>query len=214
MFPAAAATEDLAVVGRRTVSAVRMTGLVLFPLVPVAIVLAPEVIPAVLGDKWAPMVTPFQFLLAVGIAHAVANTIGESLSGTGNIRFRARLDVPWAVLTLVAVAVLAEVDGIRGAAVGHLAAFVPLAAAYALLATRRIGTSPLGLWRGLRGVLLAVAVQAAVTVGVRALADGAGDAAAAAVAAAAGLLAAVAVLLVLPSAPLRDARRLLRAGRS
>ncbi|MFL5843397.1 MAG: oligosaccharide flippase family protein [Solirubrobacteraceae bacterium] len=213
LFPAAAATQDLELVGRRTLSILRITSLLLFPLVPVAVVLAPAVIPAVLGEKWAPMVTPFQILLVVGIAHAVTNTIGESLSGGGGASFRSRIDISWAVGTLALVGVFALLDGIRGAALGHLAGFLPLLVGYAWWGTRRIGTDPKRLWEALRGILGAVAAQAAVTFGLWEALSSAPEGAAAAAAAGGGLLTALVVLWRLPSRPFDEARRLIAVAR-
>ncbi|MCW2990168.1 MAG: polysaccharide biosynthesis protein [Solirubrobacterales bacterium] len=214
LFPAAAATEDLALVGRRTLSILRITSLLLFPLVPVAIVLAPAVIPAVLGAKWAPMVTPFQILLVVGIAHAVTNTIGESLSGGGGVWFRSRIDVVWAVGTLALVGVFALADGIRGAALGHLVGFLPLLIGYSLWGTRKIGTDPGRLWGALRGIFGAVAAQAGVTAGLWFALDSAPEGLAATAAALGGLATALLILWRLPSAPFDEARRLVAVARS
>lgn len=209
LFPAAAATPDLETVGRRTLTVVRITALLLLPLVPPAIALAPSVLPAVLGAEWRPMVTPFQILLVVGVAHAVLNTIGESLSGTGNIRFRAWSDSLWAVGTVIAVFLLARAAGVDGAALGHLLFFVPLAGVYTVLGTKRIGTDARRLWGAVRDVVLAVGAQGAVTLGV-VVALGGGDAPlAAAIAAVVGLAVAAAVLHRSPSRPLHEGRALL-----
>lgn len=204
LFPAAAATKDLAVVGRRTVSIVRVTSTMLLPLVPAGAVLAPVLVRAVLGDKWAPMVGPLQILLAVGAAHAVTNVIGESLSGTGNVRQRAWWDASWALLTLGAVAVLAHFEGTKGAAAGHLVGFLPLAVGYLLIGTRLIGSSPGELWRAMRALLVAVALQAAVTVAVVEALGGAQEAGAAVAAAGAGLAVALLVLWRAPSRPIAE----------
>jgi lipopolysaccharide exporter len=213
LFPAAAATRELAIVGRRTVTVVRVSALLLFPLVPAAVVLAPTVVPGVLGDKWQPAVAPLQFLLIAGTLHAVTSVIGESLSGTGNIRLRVWSDGLWAFLTVGGVALLTQLDGIRGAALAHLVSFVPIALVYVLIGARRIGTSPSALWVALRDVLAAVAVQAVMTAATATALGGARDARAAAVGAAAGLAAAIAFLAVSPSRPLDDLLRLAREAR-
>ena len=114
LFPAAAATVDLATVARRTLVSVRMMGLILLPFVPPAIVLAPVVLPGLLGDEWKAMVAPFQILLVVGVGQAMVGMIGESLSGTGNIGWRARVNAVWAAGMVGALIVLVSADGIRG----------------------------------------------------------------------------------------------------
>ncbi len=215
LFPAVAATRDRETVARRTVKTARLVGLVLLPLVPPAIVLAPVVLPAVFGREWTPMVAPFQILLTVGAGHAVTNVIGESLSGTGNIRFRAAIDAVWAVATLVAVFGLVHLDGIRGAALAHLALFLPLAFAYGTVGMRRIGGDSERLWFALRGVLVPVAVQALVTLGTFAVLMNAGVArgGAAPVAAVVGLLFVLAAITLAPSKPLVDVRATIASAR-
>lgn len=212
LFPAAAATDDLATVARRTLRAARMTALVLAPLVVPAVALAPTIVPLVLGDKWRAMVPPFQILLITGVGHGVVNVIGESLSGTGGIRFRAWVHAVWALLTVVAVAILVDVAGIRGAALAHLLLFVPLALAYAVRGTRLLGSGPAALWHALRPIAVAVAAQATVAAVVWLVLE-ALDAPRAAMHVAAALGAAVVALVMLgvgEHAPLRDARRSFR----
>ena len=216
LFPVAAATSDLATVARRTLRATRLTSLVLLPLLIPAAVAAPAVVPAVLGDEWRPMITPFQILLVTGVGHALVNVIGESLSGTGGVPFRAAVHAVWAVLTLITVAVLVNLYGIRGAAAAHLLLFIPLAIAYAVRGTQLLGTSAAALWREIRPVALAVVVQAiaAGAVGIGASAAGASYIAAQLAAAGAAVVAAALALGVGVDAPLRDARRSLRTGTS
>jgi PST family polysaccharide transporter len=162
LFPAAAAS-DPQTIRRRTIAGVRMTCMVLLPIIPVGVILAPTVVPAVLGERWAGMVTPLRILLVVGVAHAVVNVIGESLSGTGNIGFRARVNLAWMVGMVVALVVLVNADGIRGAALAHLILYVPVAVVYGFAGLRLLGGEPRRLGHALRGVGMLVGLQAAVT---------------------------------------------------
>ncbi len=166
LFPATALTEDLAVVGRRTAKAAGLVALLLVPFVPPALVLAPVVLPAVFGDEWTPMVAPFQILIVVGVAHGILNLIGESLSGTGNIEFRAKLHLVWAATAALAVIGLTSTLGIRGAALAHLLVFLGLAAAYLFLGTRRIGASAREFAAAVAPVLGLAAAQGLVTAAV------------------------------------------------
>lgn len=213
LFPAAAATTDLDVIGRRTVRMVRIVGLLLLPLAPLALALAPAALPALFGNEWEGMVAPFQVLILVGSLHALLNPIGEGLSGTGNIGFRARVDFAWAVLTLALVAVLAAAEGIKGAAFAHLIAFAPLGAAYVVWGARKIGSDAGSVWEGLRAVAVGVVAQAAVTVVVLELMEGEGDWTAGTAAAAAGVGTLLVFLWRAPSNPLADARGLLATVR-
>lgn len=208
LFPAAAATTDMETLGRRTVSVIRVLATMLYPIVPPAIVLAPVIIPAVLGPQWRPMVAPFQILVFVGVAHATHNVIGESLSGAGSVGFRARCESAWALSTVSAVVVLVNVAGIRGAAIGHLVMFVPLAGAYSVWGMRRIGGSASSLWGGVRDIVAAVTLQGILTVIVVIALDRAGVASAlsATAGAAAGLAVAAGALRLAPSRPFDDIR--------
>nr|MDQ4041486.1 oligosaccharide flippase family protein [Actinomycetota bacterium] len=166
LFPAAAATADLATVGRRTLVSLRLLALLLLPLAPVAVVLAPDVLPGLLGDEWSSMVAPFQILVVVGIGHALVGMIGESLSGTGQIGWRARVNAVWAAAMVPALIVLVSVDGIRGAAWAHALLFVPFGAAYVVFGAARLGLRPGAVLSAVVPVLVPVALQVVVTFGV------------------------------------------------
>jgi PST family polysaccharide transporter len=215
LFPTAAATDDLAVLARRTLVAVRTTALVLLPGVPVVFATAPTVIPEVLGSRWREMVVPFLILLVAGVGHAVLNCIGESLSGAGAIGFRARVHAVWAPVTVAAVAVLAAVDGIRGAAIAHLALFVVLAAVYVTRGVRRLELRGADVWHCLGGVGTAFAAQVAVTAATFATLGwiGAGRDAGF-IAALAGMGLAAVLLGRGASSPVRQTRLLIAAARS
>lgn len=164
LFSAAAATDDPARVRTQLLRTLRITSVLLLPLLPPAVVLAPLVLPALFGSEWTGMVTPFRILIVVGVGHAVLNGVGEFLSGTGNADFRARTAVGWAVAMVGALLVLVAVDGLRGAAVAHAVLFLALAAVYGRWGLRRLGISGAEAAVALRGPAGAVAVQAVVTV--------------------------------------------------
>ena len=211
---AAAAASDLESSGARTVQSVRLMSILLLPLAPVAVVLAPPVLPALLGSEWEAMVTPFQILLAVGISRAILNCVGETLSGNGEIAFRAKVNVAWCAATLVALVVLVQLDGIRGAALAHAVVTVPYAIAYLTAGARRAGASPGQLWSAVRPVAVAVswqaAVTAAVTIGLGAA--GATEGSAAFAGALTGLMVVVAILTRGYGDPAREAVALLRGA--
>jgi O-antigen/teichoic acid export membrane protein len=215
LFPAAAATGDAAVLARRTVVAVRTTALVLLPAVPVTIAAAPVVIPEVLGARWQALVAPFQILVIAGVGHAVLNCIGESLSGAGAIGFRARVHAVWAPATVAAVAVLTAVDGIRGAAIAHLALFLVLAAAYLTRGVRLLELRGADIWDCLHGIGTAVAAQAVATAVTFAALRWSGlDGEAGIVAAVAGAGVCAILLGRGASSPVRQTRLLIAAARS
>jgi O-antigen/teichoic acid export membrane protein len=216
VFPAAAATGDLEVVAGRALKATRLLALITAPLVPAAIAVAPAVLPAVFGEEWQSMVLPFQILLAAAAGQVLLSVVQESLSGTGNVAFFATVSMVWLAATVAVLLVLVPLEGIRGAALTHAILLVPLAAAYATGGARRIGLSTRRLVAGLRGILGAVAVQAALTAGVVVGLDALGvhPDLAAATGALAGLLAVALVLARLPDRPLQEARAAVAALRS
>jgi O-antigen/teichoic acid export membrane protein len=194
LFAAAAASGHESS-GTRTVHAVRAMAALLLPLLPAAVVLAPAVLPGLLGDEWTGMVAPFQVLVAVGIGQAIVNCVGETLSGVGQIAFRSKLNIAWCAATLAALLLLVPAAGIRGAALAHLAVFVPYLAVHATMGARRAGTTPRELWQALRPTVATVGCQSAVTAALAlGLRDVVGDDAAALTGALAGILA-VAVIM-------------------
>jgi O-antigen/teichoic acid export membrane protein len=214
LFPAAAASDPDAI-RRRTVLGARLTGLVLLPLLPIAFVLAPVVVPSVLGARWQGIVGPLQILLVVGVAHAIVNVIGESLSGTGNIDFRARVNVVWMVGMFVALILLVRADGINGAALAHLLLYVPVAVAYCVWGLRRLGARPRELGRALLSVSGPVGLQAVVTLGLFAILHGTSLPAGvrASISVIAGVAAFGCLIAVNKEGALADARSLLKSTR-
>jgi PST family polysaccharide transporter len=210
LFPSAAAS-DFAAVGGRTVRAAQLMALVLLPLVPLAVVLAPVLLPAIVGEQWEGSVEVFQLLFAAGVVQAVVNVVGESLSGTGHIAWRAKVTLAWGAASAVATFALVQVDGIRGAALAHVLLAVPLAALFCTAGARRIGTDARAVLAALRPVLLVCAVEIGVVVALAVALQPAGEAVAAFAAATAGAgVVAVAVLRT----PAIDPRATLRAVRS
>jgi O-antigen/teichoic acid export membrane protein len=163
VFPAAAQTPELDVIVRRMLRITRLTATALLPLLPPILVLAPVLLPGILGPGWKPMVVPFEILVAVGVGHAILVALGDSLSGVGAIAWRARLHLGWATGMVAALIVLVHLDGIRGAALAHLVLFVPFAVCYLLWGTRHLQTSAGAVLAALREVALPVAAQLALT---------------------------------------------------
>jgi PST family polysaccharide transporter len=214
LFSVAAATDTTEALARRTMRALRMSSLVLLPLLPPTVLLAPVVVSGILGHRWHGMVIPFQLLLGAGVLYAMTNVIGEAFSGSGNIAPRSLIQAVWAVATVGVMVAVVRVDGIRGAALTHLALSLPLLAAYAVLAGRRLGAGVGPVWVAIRDVVRAVAVQALTSLALLAVLRYAGVAygIAATGAAAAGVAVAVALLVFSRSKPLREGKAMLMAG--
>lgn len=211
LLPAIAAARDEEVVRRQTLKALRMMALMLVPLLPAAIAVAPGLIPAAFGGRWTGMVVPFQILVVVGVGYGVLNILGEALAGAGvrSVRVRARIDVTWAVATIGAIVIGVNLDGIRGAALAHIVTFCGLAIAYGWRGGRGIGLSLRAVLGAVRGVALCAALQAAVTAAVTLGLERAGSGLLAG-----GLLGAAAGLLVLAVALRACAGELLAEGRT
>jgi PST family polysaccharide transporter len=186
--------------------------LLLLPLVPIAIVLAPVLLPGLLGEEWRPIVTPFQVFVVLGVGHAVGNTIGEALAGTGHMRRRAPVECLWAVTTLAAILVFVHLDGIRGAAFARVLVFVPLMWWYVVRGMALLESNSREVWLALRVVLVPVAAEAVVIiiVSLGLTSTGIGAALTAVLSATAGLAVVVALLLTAPSEPLGEGRAALR----
>jgi O-antigen/teichoic acid export membrane protein len=213
LLPAIAAARDREAIPRQALKALRMMALMLMPLVPVGVVLAPGVIPTVLGNEWKGMVTPFQILLVVGVGLGINNVLGEVYAGAGGetLYRRARTDLPWALITLVAIAVGVNLDGIDGAALAHIFSLAVLAFAYVFWAGRSLGIGGPSVLAELRGVTVCVSVQALVTAAVAlgAEAAGASTLAAGLIAAPAGVLALLLTLRALQPELMRESRELI-----
>ncbi|MET0698649.1 MAG: oligosaccharide flippase family protein [Mycobacterium sp.] len=186
----AAAASEPANARERTERSLQLMAMVLLPLLPFGVLVAPTILPAVLGPEWAPMVPAFQVLLVVGIGNAVVNCIAEALTGLGYMAFRAKLIAAQGVATLLTLAILVPIGGILGAALAQLVVFVPYAAMYFTAGARRVDTSTAILLRRLRpsvtALILQVAVSLAVLIGL--LLMGAAGSAAACAAASVGVL--------------------------
>jgi O-antigen/teichoic acid export membrane protein len=216
LFTSTARGGDPAEAGARAARAARLTALLVWPVVTPAVVLAPYLLPWVLGEEWRPMVVPFQLLLVAGAVHGVVAVIREFLLGAGNVRVCLAVDAAWLVATVLALLALVPALGITGAALAHLAVLAPLGVAYATMAARRLGLAPRALWRAMRLIVVAVAAQGFMTALESSLVSWAG--ASALVAAAVGGFAGVVALFLLLTAgetpPQRELAGILRAVRA
>lgn len=161
LFAAAASQPDA--FRERTEQSVRLMSLLMLPMLPFGILLAPAVLPAALGAEWAPVVPVFQVLLVVGVGNAIVNCIAEPLTGMGFMPYRTRIMFAQAAATLLALMLLVPVGGILGAALAQLAVFVPYAALLFTGGARRADTSPRALWLVMRPAFGSLAVQVTVS---------------------------------------------------
>lgn len=159
LFPAAAHSEPVAVAGRG-LKAVRLAGLLMWPAAPLAVLLVPVVVPAVLGQDWRGMVVPLQVLVVAGSVHAVIAILREFLLGRGVIGVSVRIEAVWLAGTTLALVPAVAWAGIEGAAVVHVASVVPLALAYARWGLPPLGLTAADVGRALRPAALVVMAEA------------------------------------------------------
>jgi O-antigen/teichoic acid export membrane protein len=164
LFSASAAADDVGAVRRRLATSLRLGSSLMLPFVVPAVVLAPVVLPAVLGERWSDMVPAFQVLVVAGVLHGVLNIGAEFLSGTGNVDLRGLLSLAWALGMVVLLLVVVPRYGLVGAALVHLGLFVPLAVATAVLGARRLSATMRELMMPMATVVGAVGLQTVSTV--------------------------------------------------
>lgn len=95
---------------------VRLTTITLFPLFVTLTLLAPTVIPFLLGDAWKPAVLATQILTAAGAATVLTDNVGAALSAAGRAKTVLSFGVSHFLVYAVAV-VIASRWGIAGVAV-------------------------------------------------------------------------------------------------
>ena len=204
--PVAAQTRGAQLLAARAGKALRAAALLLLPAAVPAIVLAPVLLPALLGARWEPAVAPFQLLVAAGIAQGLLAIVRQFLVGSGSVRFCVFADGASLVASVAALAALVHAQGIIGAALAHVAVAALLVIAYGTLGARRLGSGAADLWAAVRGVVLPVVVQAAVTAAWLAVLQRAGAAPAveAAAATAAGFAALLAAMRIGGTRPVSE----------
>jgi O-antigen/teichoic acid export membrane protein len=85
-FPVYSRTSDLAELLRFHERATRIHAAVLLPLLSILIVTAPELVPWVFGERWAPAVAPVQILAVAGMIAAVLTGYPQILLAAGRPR--------------------------------------------------------------------------------------------------------------------------------
>lgn len=161
LFAAAAShPDDFA---RRTEQSAGLMSLLMLPMLPVGILVAPVVLPGAFGSEWAPVVPVFQVLLVVGVGNAIVNCIAEPLTGMGYMPFRTRIMLAQSLATMLALFVLVPVGGIRGAALAQLLIFIPYGALYFTAGARRANTSLRRLWLSVRPAVGVLSIQVGVS---------------------------------------------------
>lgn len=140
----------------------RGLGLLMAMAVPAAVTLgayAEPLLVTVYGAKWAPAAVALQLLAALGLLRVLVFVCYDLLVTFGGSSRLLGLHSAWLVVLLPALAVGTHLDGIRGAALAHVAVGVFLVVPLFLLAMRghqlRLGSTLAACWRpALGGVLI------------------------------------------------------------
>lgn len=154
----------------------RSVGVALSVLVPMVVVLAAlsgEVIEFLYGEKWLPAATPLRFLVLLGGMRIVIDLLVDLTIADGRPRVALAIRALWLAAVVPALAVGAEVDGLRGVGIGHVVVAGGLVLPLLLLDARRSGIPASALGRQAVRPLLAGAAATAATLAAAPLASGA-----------------------------------------
>jgi PST family polysaccharide transporter len=146
----------------------RHIGLLAFPSMAGLILVAPEFIRVVYGEKWAPAILPLQILCASGWVRALCNPAGSVLHGLGRPGLNLALNALFLVLVACG-AFLAAPYGIVAVAAGVTAAFLLVFPVVQWAILRQIGMGAGEYLRALLPSLAACAAMAAAVSLLRAL---------------------------------------------
>jgi teichuronic acid exporter len=145
-FPIYSRSAGVEEIRARRLRIARLHAAVLLPLLTLFVVVAPELIPWVLGRRWEPAVVPAQILAVGGMAAAVSSGTGSVVLAVGR---------PWLMVVFngTVLAVMATVvfvtapSGITAVAIGVAAVHVgALLAAYQLVLAPVVGVRARRLW--------------------------------------------------------------------
>jgi PST family polysaccharide transporter len=144
-FPVYARTESRAQLRTLHERATRVHAAAIFPLLTALIVLAPLLIPFVLGPRWTPSVTPTRILALAGMVAAILTGYPQVMLALGRPRALLRFNVGMLLGYAAAVALAAGHGLIVVASVVAGFYVLILAAVYRLLLARHLGISLWGL---------------------------------------------------------------------
>ena len=95
--------------------AIKYTSLITFPLLTGLAIVAPLLIPTLIGEKWMPMVLPLQILCVAGIIYSITTHVGSIILSKGRSDIHIRWDASKAVILPLA-ALIGVQHGIIGVA--------------------------------------------------------------------------------------------------
>jgi O-antigen/teichoic acid export membrane protein len=167
LFPALARWQaDLDRIAEVWLRVLRLVAAALMPAMLGLVVIAPEFVAVVFGDKWRSAVPVIRILSVVALAQCIALLGQRVLAAIDRVRLIFRFSIVESTLTIAAFAVGLR-WGIVGVAVCYLCVSVPLQVAFLALTARAVGASALEVGRSLAGVFVASAVMTGACLGLR-----------------------------------------------
>jgi O-antigen/teichoic acid export membrane protein len=145
-FPAYARTPSLEDIRRLRKRIVRLHALAIFPLLALLIVVAPSLIPWLLGENWAPAVAPVQILSGSGMAMALITGLGPLLTALDRGKALLAWDSANGLVTLAVVFAMSQIS-LLAVCWGVLGVYLlQLLVAHAVVFPRVIGIPFSSLW--------------------------------------------------------------------
>lgn len=144
----------------------RLVGAISIPALVGLIVVAPDFVSTVLGERWEEATPIIRILAWVGLMQSLQTLNGEILLALGRAGTLLRFTVLWFAASLAAVVVGLQ-WGILGVAASYLVASVLVEPLNAVLTARALGISVWTFVRGLAGVVQATALMAVAVLGAR-----------------------------------------------
>ncbi len=144
----------------------RILAAVVSPALVGVVIVAPDFIVVVLGEKWRPAIPALQILAWVGLVQVGSVLTGTLLRAIGRVEILFRYTLASALLSIGAFAVGVH-WGIVGVAVGYAVVNTVLVPAYVALAGRAVGLRLRELGRAVSGVAQATTAMALVVLGLR-----------------------------------------------
>jgi len=148
------------------VRAVRVVASFSVPALVGLVIVAPDFIPVVLGERWSPTIVLIQVLAWVGLLQSLQTLNPNILQALDRTDVLLRFTVVFFVFHLTAFAIGLH-WGIVGVAVGYLVSSLIVEPLFGWITTRTLQVSPFVLVKGLLGVFQATAVMAAAVLATR-----------------------------------------------
>jgi len=146
----------------------RALGMLFVPVVPACVLLGVLGLPLVrfvYGARWSDAAGPLMFLAIVGASRVALELAYDFLVSAGRGNTALGLNILWLFTLVPTLVISAHVGGITGVAVGHVVTLGAVVLPSHLLALRRVGVTPISIWRPislpLAGGVLMVGVAAA-----------------------------------------------------